>query len=133
MPRNIPPELVTGINRQVLDHLANLSAHSDVAEALTVALKPLGDVQVFCPDLRTYRYMVASTKRIIFAAAFGMTTIAVRLDERMAVRAVASGAVPYPECGQGWVSFTLFRDDWPKVDLEFWARKAYVAAREVGG
>jgi len=133
MPRNIPPELVTGINRQVLDHLANLSAHSDVAEALTVALKPLGDVQVFCPDLRTYRYMVASTKRIIFAAAFGMNTIAVRLGERTAARAVASGAVPYPECGQGWVSFTLFRDDWPKVDLEFWARKAYVAAREVEG
>jgi hypothetical protein len=29
-----------------------------------------------------------------------------------------------------WVFFELFRDDWPKVDLEFWARKAYVAVRE---
>jgi len=35
-----------------------------------------------------------------------------------------------PEGGDQWVSFTLFRDDWPKPDLEFWARKAYVAARE---
>ena len=51
----------------------------------------------------------------------------------MKARAVASGAMPYPEFGNEWVWFTLFRDDWPKVDLEFWARKAYVAAREGGG
>jgi hypothetical protein len=48
----------------------------------------------------------------------------------MKTRALASGAAPYLGCGDQWVSFTLFRDDWPKVDLEFWARKAYVAARE---
>jgi hypothetical protein len=60
-------------------------------------------------------------------------TIGFRLDERMKSRALASGGTLFPECGPDWVSFTLFRDDWPGIDLEFWARKAYVAAREFEG
>jgi hypothetical protein len=131
VPQSVPAELETSINRQVFDHVEGLSAHSDVAQALTTALQPLGDVQVFCPDPQRYRYVVASTKGIIIAFAVGMDTTAFRLDERMKARALASGGMPYPECGDHWVSFTLFRDDWPKVDLEFWARKAYVAAREL--
>ena len=131
MAQNIPAELQTSINRQVLDHVAGLSAHSDVVEALGAALKPLGDVQIFCPDIQQYRYVVASTNGIIIALAVGMNTIGFRLDERMKARALASGGVAYPECGTQWVAFTLFRDDWPKVDTEFWARKAYVAAREL--
>ena len=131
MPQNVPAELQTSINRQVLDHLEGLSAHSDVAEALSAALEPLGDVQIFCPDCQQYRYVVASTKGIIIALAVGMNTTGFRLDERMKARALASGGVPYDECGKQWVSFTLFRADWPKVDIEFWARKAYVAAREL--
>ena len=133
MAETLPAELKTSINRQVLDHLEGLSAHSDVAEALTAALKPLGDVQIFCPDWQQYRYVVASTKGIIFALAVGMKTTAFRLDEPMKARALASGGEPYAECGTQWVSFTLFRSDWPKVDIEFWARKAYVAARELEG
>jgi hypothetical protein len=133
MAQNVPPELKTSINRQVLDHLEGLSAHSDVAEALTAALRPLGDVQIFCPDCQQYRYVVGSTKGIIIALAVGMNTTGFRLDERMKARALASGGAPLPECGPGWVAFTLFRDDWPRIDLEFWARKAYVAARELEG
>ena len=133
MVKNVPSELETTINRQVLDHLSGLSAHSDIAEALSAAVKTLGDVQIFCPDWQQCRYMVASTKGIIIAFAVGMNTAAFRLDDPMKARALASGGVPYPECGQQWVSFTLFRDDWPKVDIEFWARKAYVAARKLEG
>ena len=131
MAQNVPAELQTSINRQVLDHVKGLSAHSDIAEALSAALKPLGDVQIVCPDWEQYRYVVASTKGIIIGLAVGMDMIAFRLDERMKARALASGGVPYAECGKEWVSFTLFRDDWPKIDVEFWARKAYVAAREL--
>ncbi|MHC1765912.1 MAG: hypothetical protein AB9869_16710 [Verrucomicrobiia bacterium] len=131
MSRNIPSELDTSINQQVLKCLDGLSAHSDVAEALTTALKPLRDVQIFCPDSQRYLYVAASTKGVIFAFAIGMNTACFRLDERMKARALASGAAPYPDCGDRWVSFALFRDDWPKVDTEFWARKAYVAAREL--
>jgi hypothetical protein len=131
MAHNVPAELQTSINRQVLAHLEGLSAHSDVAEALGAALEPLGDVQTFCPDMQQYRYVVASTKGIIIALAVGMDTLGFRLDERMKGRALASGGVPYSACGAQWVSFTLFRDDWPRIDIEFWARKAYVAAREL--
>jgi len=133
MAQNVPAELQTSINRQVLDHIEGLSANSDIVEALGAALEPLGDVQTFCPDIQEYRYVVASTKGIIIALAVGMNTIAFRLDERMRARALASGGLPYPECGKEWVSFTLFRDDWPRIDVEFWARKAYVAARELEG
>jgi hypothetical protein len=133
MTRDIPAGLKTSINRKVLDHIEGLSAHSDIGEALVTALKPLGDVQGFCPDWQQYRFVVASTKGVIFAVALGVNVIGFRLDERMRARALASGGVPYPECGDEWISFTLFRDDWPKVDLEFWARKAYVAAREPEG
>lgn len=131
MSQHVPAELQTGINSQVLDHVEGLSAHSDIAAALSAALNPLGDVQIFCPDWQQYRYVVASTKGVIIALAVGMNTTGFRLDERMKARALASGGVPYPECGDQWVSFTLFRDDWPKIDIEFWARKAYVAAREL--
>lgn len=133
MTQDIPAELKTRINREVFNYVQDKSAHSDVADALGKALKPLGDVQLFCPDWGAYRYVLASTKGIIFAVALGMNTVGLRLDERMKTRALASGGEPYPECGNEWVSFTLFRDDWPEVDLEFWARKAYVAAREVKG
>ena len=135
MTRDVPAGLETSMNRKVLNYIGGLSAHSDIADALATALKPLGDVQLFCPDWQQYRYVAASTKSVIFALALGMNVIGIRLDERMKPRALASGGLPYPECGNEWVSFTLFRDDWPKVDLEFWARKAYVAARgvEAGG
>jgi hypothetical protein len=131
MAQNVPAELQTSINRKVLDHVEALSAHSDIAQALGAAMAPLGDVQMFCPDRQQYRYVVASTKGVIIALAVGMNTIGFRLDEFMRARALASGGLPYGECGEAWVSFTLFRNDWPKIDVEFWARKAYVAAREL--
>jgi hypothetical protein len=36
-----------------------------------------------------------------------------------------------PECGDEWVAVVRQRsdDDWPQVDVMFWARKAYVHAR----
>jgi len=131
MPYEIPASLKNRFNETVLQHLGGLSAHSDVAEALAKALKPLGDVQCFCPEPQQYRYVAASTRGIIFAVALGINTIAFRLDDRLKARALATGGAPFPEGGKEWVCFTLFRDDWPKVDLEFWARKAYVAAREL--
>ena len=95
MTLNVPAELQTSINRQVLDHVESLSAHSDIVDALCAALEPLGDVQTFCPDCQQYRYVIASTRGIIIALAVGMNTIGFRLDERMKARALASGGVPY--------------------------------------
>jgi hypothetical protein len=131
MTHVIPTELQKQINEPVLGYLQDKSAHSDATDALRPALKPLGDVQVFCPDWQSYRYVVASTRGIIFAVALGMNVIGFRLDRRMKGRALVCGATPISACGDEWVSFEIERDDWPRVDLEFWARKAYVAAREL--
>jgi hypothetical protein len=126
----IPLELDIEQNRAVLAHLHPLSAHSDVVEALMKAVEPLGDVQTFCPDPREYRYVMVSTKNVVFGFATGMTSVAFRLDERFKQRALLTGGVALPGCGPEWVGFEVFRSDWPKVDLEFWARKAYVIVRE---
>jgi len=119
------------MNAAVLRHVESLSAHSDSVDVLTRAVKPLGDVQLFCPDWQSYRYVVASTDNIIFALAVGMSTIAIRLDPAMKERALETGAEAYPACGDDWVSILPHRSDsdWPAVDVPFWARKAYVYAR----
>ncbi len=131
MVQSIPVELMVGANRAVLAHVEGKSAHSDIVDVLAAAVKPLGDVQLFCPDWQQYRYVVASTKGVIFGCALGMDTIAFRLDERLKTRALTTGASDYPACGQDWVCFIPFRTDWPKIDFEFWALKAYVHGREL--
>jgi len=119
-------------NRTVLGYLVDKSAHSDIAEVLQKAVKPLGDVQLSSPDWQAYRYVVASTGGIIFGVALGMDTVAFRLDERMRSRALATGGEAFTQCGPEWVAVVhrLPDSDWPAVDVVFWARRAYVHARD---
>jgi hypothetical protein len=131
MSENHPFDLTVDSNRKVFEHINKLSAHSDIVEPLLVAVKPLGDVQIFTPDRPNgYGYYAVSTKGIIFGFAIGMETIAFRLDSRMKQVALLTGGVDYPKCGPDWTWIEPFRCDWPKPDWEFWARKAYVYARE---
>lgn len=132
MAQEIPASLINRTNAPVLAYLKDRSAHSDVASILIAAVKRLGDVQIFCPDAPAYRYVMVSTQGIVFGFCVGMNTIAFRLDARMKPRALATGARPYPECGDAWVDVTPSQEDsdWPKVDVSFWALKAYVYARE---
>lgn len=132
MIQKIPTNLINNINSPVLAYIEGQSAHSDIADGLISSVKICGDVQTFCPDPDHFRYVIVSTNGIIFGLAVGMSTIAFRLDARMKSRALKTGAVDYPSCGTDWVSFhPLFEDcDWPKVDVPFWALKAYVYARE---
>jgi hypothetical protein len=130
MELKIPDNISTPWNKPVLDFVRDSSAHSDLTEALLNATKPLGDVQYFCPDPSRYRYLVASTNNIIFGFVIGMNSVTFRLNAPLNQRAVATGGNPVSELGEEWISFTLFRDNWPEVDLVFWARKAYVYARE---
>jgi hypothetical protein len=129
----IPPRLVNRVNAPVLAYLRDLSAHSDIADALLEAVRPLGDVQVFCPDASSYRYVLASTNDVVFGFAVGVSTVAFRLDERMKGRALTTGAVACPACGDEWAAVVhdLPDSDWPSVDVRFWARKAYVHARSL--
>jgi hypothetical protein len=132
MPESIPASLATAVNRAVLAHVESQSAHSDIADVLRRAVEPLGDVQLFCPDWKSYRYVVASTKGVIFGVALGMHTVAFRLGPRMRGRAINTGGVPHPECGDEWVAVVHHQpdSDRPAVDVKFWALKAYVFARE---
>jgi len=132
MSQSVPPALVNAVNAVVLRHVERLSAHSDIVDVLRSAVKPLGDVQLFCPDWQTYRYVVASTKGVIFGLAVGTDTIAFRLNPKMKSRALLTGAEPYPECGDDWLAVVHHQpdSDWPAVDVRFWAQKAYVHARE---
>ena len=118
------------INVEVLKYLGGSSAHSDIREALVGAVEPLGDVQTYCPNISEFRYIVASTNNIIFGFAQGMNMIAFRLDATFKSRAIETGGKDLSEVGPDWVFFIPYRDDWPAVDLAFWARKAYVIARE---
>lgn len=133
MQRDIPTQLRNNTNRRVIEFLHGKSAHSDIASVLQAAVKPLGDVQLFCPDPQGYAYMAASSLGVIFGFAVGMHTVAFRLDARMKERALLTGAVPCAGCGEGWVEVVrhLPDSDWPAVDVAFWARKAYGHAREL--
>ena len=118
------------INVKVLKYLGDSSAHSDIREALEGAVEPLGDVQTYCPNISEFKYIVVSTNNIIFGFAQGMNMIAFRLDATFKSRAIETGGKALSEIGPNWVFFNPYRDDWPAVDLAFWARKAYVIARE---
>ena len=132
MPQPVPASLTTELNRAVLAWVEGQSAHSDIADVFQRAVAPLGDVQLFCPDWQSYRYVVASTKGVIFGVAVGTATIAFRLPPKMKQRALMTGGLAYPECGDEWVAVVHSQpdSDWPAVDVQFWARKAYLAARE---
>ena len=125
----IPENLQNDRNQDVLTYLSNTSAHSDVAEALLNSCRTLGDSDHHCPDPMQYLYIAVYTRATIFGFATGMSNIAFRLDNEFASRAIATGANKVAELN-GWVSFELFRNDWPSVDLDFWALKSYTQVRE---
>jgi len=130
MSEILPKEINHNLNKSVLRYLDGASAHSDVTEALALAIAPLGDVQTYCPDPSGYKYVVVASRNIIFGFAMGMNQIAFRLDALFKNRAIETGGKGLSEVGPEWVVFTLFRNDWPQIDLTFWARKAYVVARQ---
>jgi len=130
MAQPLPDSLKNATNQRVLDYLADKSAHSDIGDALIKATKPLGDVQIYCPDPAQCKYLIVSTNGVVFGFAVGMNAIAFRLSATFKERALKTGADDRSELGSAWASFDVFRNDWPRVDLEFWARKAYVFARE---
>jgi len=125
----VPEALRNERNEAVLEYLKSRSAHSDVGDALAQAVKPLGDVQTFCPNRSQYRFLAVSTAGVIFGFACGMNLVAFRLDPPLTETALRTGADRMPDLAD-WVGFHLFRSDWPEVDLKFWARKSYALARQ---
>lgn len=129
--KNYPFDPAIESNCPVFNYIKNLHAHDCVSETLIKSLKPCGDVQLFSPA--TYRYLTASTQGIIFGFAVDMDTIAFRLNKKVKEVALKTGARALPQRGQDWANFWPPRGDWPSVDYEFWALKAYLNIRESVG
>lgn len=60
-----------------------------------------------------------------------MSQIGFRLDETFKGRALETGGLNATEVGPEWVTFELFRTNYPAADLLFWTRNAYLIARGV--
>jgi hypothetical protein len=68
MKANLPEELNNRANRPVLEQIQHLSTPSDLADPFQAALKPLGEVRLFCPDWENYRYVAAATNHIVLTS-----------------------------------------------------------------
>jgi hypothetical protein len=130
MLTEVPEELVNMENAQVLKYVQDLSAHDGVADELVKSVKSLGDVQVYCPEWASFRYVVVATNNIIFGAALGQNTVAYRLNDEFKEKALVTGCKLYPQLGESWVWVNPYSGDWPRTDFTYWARKSYLVARE---
>jgi len=130
MLTEIPKELQNDVNKKVLKYVQDLSAHDGVVDELIDSVKPLGDVQIFCPEPESFRYYIASTNNVIFGVALGQNTVAFRLNDEFKEKALLTGCKLYPELGDNWVWINPFSGDWPQIDFTYWARKSYVIARD---
>ena len=125
----LPASVHNDKNHDIMMFLQAKSAHSDLADVLVEAVAPLGDVQLYSSEPANYGYIVLTTQDVVFAVAYGMSQIGLRLDETFKGRALETGGLNATEIGLDWVAFEMFRTNYPAVDLLFWARKAYLIAR----
>ncbi|MBW8865422.1 MAG: hypothetical protein JF609_10990 [Verrucomicrobia bacterium] len=117
-------------NRQVFDYIKDLDANPEISHTLIRCLRQCGDVQIFCPDMGACRYLTISTQAIVFGFTVERDIIAYRLNKRMKEIALQTGARALPQCGEDWVNVWPSQSDWPRVDFDFWALKAYLNVRE---
>ena len=103
------------------------SARDEVGTEFLQSLKRLGEYEV-CGDLRNYKAPYAVTAQIVFCGAAGSADTFWRLRPKDHTIALATGGDP-AEIGSEWVRIALFRPDWPKPDIAYWALRAYDFAR----
>ena len=123
-------ELNNAANEQVLAYISGMSAHDGIADLLTSSVKPLGDVQTYCPSWEDFKYVVVSTNGIIFGVALGKNVVAYKIPAEFADTALATGCKQYPELGSDWYWVNSLKGDVPEVDYKYWARKAYAGIRD---
>ena len=108
-------------------YFQGLSAHDEVASELLTSMKRLGEYEIRHAPVE-FGAIYAVTNSVVFCGAAGMNFTHWRLRPKDYDIALATGAVRTP-IGSGWVSIELFRNDWPRPDLPFWALRAYDFAR----
>ena len=114
-------------NPEVAWFFSSLQAHSDVAGEFHASLGKLGEYERRDGGGQ-YAAPYVVTAELVFCGAAGMSETYWRLRPEDIEIAIATGAVPAP-IGSDWVTITLFRSNWPKPDLPFWALRVYDYAR----
>ena len=123
------------VNEAVIDFIRRTSpsAH-DPGDKLARLGKAIAGVRTYCPSRRSRAYLALHTDdNVIFALAFGMKNIALRLPPDV----LAQGGAPFLEIGEDWLCVEAFRA--PAVSaawdatLQCWVEAAYRAAVERGG
>ena len=115
------------LNKGAKEYFDALSAHDDVADEFRKSLGFLGEYKTH--GGADHKAVYASTLDLVFGGAAGMSHIYWRLRQKDYYTALKTGAKPAAEIGPEWVSIEMFRSDWPKPDLSFWALRAYDFAR----
>jgi hypothetical protein len=115
------------LNSQIEEFFKSKQAHDEVGAAFTDSLKKLGKYQLL-GNLQRFEAPYAVAFNVIFGGATDMCHVHYFLDPEHLQIALKSGAEASP-ISKEWIRFTLFRSEWPKVDLQFWSLKAYDAAR----
>jgi hypothetical protein len=93
-------------NAEILRHLRNTSAHSDVAEELTRAGATVSGVRSYCPDPARYAFVVLHLDDFtIIGLAFGQSGPAFRVPEERVQEGVRDGGALAVELGPMWVRF----------------------------
>jgi hypothetical protein len=114
-------------NPEAAQFFSSLQAHSDVAAELLAALGKLGEFEHRHGEAH-YAAPYIVTAGVVFCGAAGMSDTYWRLRGKDIEIALATGATRAP-IGPEWVVIRLFRADWPRADLPFWALRAYDYAR----
>jgi hypothetical protein len=120
----LPPALDNDRNRAVLSYLDGLSAHSDVALPLCMALREFPGAADYCPNSEAYSYVIAYANDRIFAFAEGMHGLTLRLSPESGIAATVAGAT-VSDAGVDWYFFPLFGTGDPAVEISDWIALAY--------
>ena len=95
--------IVTWLSSQQLD------AHSDLVDELNRAAHGLTDVQIWCPAPHEYSfYAMYRGSGILFAIAFGMHDIGLRLPGQKGTQALREGGTALDAGGPDWITLDAF-------------------------
>jgi hypothetical protein len=116
------------VNAAVMDYVAraNPFAHSDLGSRLIELGKGITGAHAYCPDYHAFAYVVLhNDANVIFAAAWGMSKIALRVPRTAEALADGGGR---SEIGEDWLAFAAFPAEQSKV-LATWCLAAFSHAQ----
>ena len=127
---NDPPASLTGnpMNHGALKYLRGLSAHSDAAEPLCLAVRDLPGAETWSANPLHYGYVIAYIDDLVFGFVAGMRGLCLRLPADAMRDAIGEGAEAFYEAGDDWVFIELFDLDRRVPRVRHWIETAYAHA-----